>query len=76
MKESCNSCEKKTDVQEMRSNDKKKEEIWGSVVNILPNKKPKEDKPKFPTVEEVMRDKEYYSNYMIPLRELKCIKYE
>lgn len=36
---------------------------------------PKKDEPKFPTVEEVMRDKEYYSNYMIPLREMKCIKY-
>lgn len=75
MNESCNSCEKRlTCKRYVAMTEEERGDMRCSKYSA--EQKPKEDKPKFPTVEEVMRDKEYYSNYMIPLRELKCIKYE
>lgn len=74
MKESCNSCEKRLTCKIYAAMTEEGGDMGCSEYSA--EQKPKEDKPKFPTVEEVMRDKEYYSNYMIPLRELKCIKYE
>jgi len=64
MKESCNSCEKRLTCKRCAAMTEEGGDMGCSEYSA------------FPTVEEVMRDKEYYSNYMIPLRELKCIKYK
>lgn len=64
MKESCNSCEKRLTCNRYAAMAEEGGDMGCSEYSA------------FPTVEEVMRDKEYYSNYMIPLRRLKCIKYE
>ena len=75
MNESCNSCEKRlTCKRYVAMTEEERGDMRCSKYST--EQKPKEDKPKFPTVEEIMRDKEYYSNYMIPFVKMSCIKYE